>query len=109
MLTSGTIKKNPESQFLIGPDESGKFIRVSIKSIHRKRSPVDTVYAGQSCSFALKKIKRNEVRKGMVIVSTQPTPTAYWQFKADVHILHHPTTIGPKYQAVGEIFGISLF
>ncbi|KAF1745573.1 hypothetical protein MXB_2888, partial [Myxobolus squamalis] len=90
MLTSGTIKKNPESQFLIGPDESGKFIRVSIKSIHRKRSPVDI-------------IKRTEVRKGMVIVSTQPTPTAYWQFKAVIHILHHPTTIGPKYQAVVNV------
>jgi GTPase len=47
-------------------DGFGHFNLVAVKSIHTNCMPVDEVFAGQSCSFALKKVKRKDVRKGMV-------------------------------------------
>ena len=29
-------------------------------------------------------------------------PTACWEFEGEILVLHHPTTISPKYQAMGE-------
>ncbi|XP_065319409.1 GTP-binding protein 1-like [Gordionus sp. m RMFG-2023] len=86
--------------FLLGPDRSGNFNPVNIRSIHRKRMPVEKVSAGQSASMALKKVRKNDVRKGMVLVSPAIQPKSYWEFNANVLILHHPTTIKPKYQAM---------
>jgi len=37
-----------------------------VKSIHRKRVQVPVASAGQSASFALKKVKRAMIKKGMV-------------------------------------------
>jgi len=41
---------------LLGPDSTGQFQSIVIKSIHRKRMPVREVKAGQTASFALKKV-----------------------------------------------------
>lgn len=38
------------------------------------RAPVTTADAGQCVSFALKRVKRDTVRKGMVIVSKNEAP-----------------------------------
>jgi GTPase len=53
---------------LLGPDSLGAFVPTVIKSIHRKRVNVPCALAGQGASFALKKIKRAGLRKGMVMV-----------------------------------------
>ena len=47
-------------------------------------------------------IKRNQIRKGMVMVDPSLNPTACWEFEGDILVLHHPTTISTKYQAMGE-------
>ena len=60
-LVSGKVKAG--DTMLMGPDSMGKFEQVHIKSIHRKRLPVQEVVAGQAAAFALKKIKKNQVRK----------------------------------------------
>ena len=52
----------------MGPDSMGKFEQVHIKSIHRKRLPVQEVVAGQAAAFALKKIKKNQVRKNGLVI-----------------------------------------
>lgn len=52
----------------IGPDSLGHFTPTAIRSIERKRIRVPAASAGQSVSFALKKVKRKDVRKGMVIL-----------------------------------------
>jgi len=41
---------------LLGPDSTGQFQSIVIKSIHRKRMTVREVKAGQTASFALKKV-----------------------------------------------------
>ncbi|XP_078286684.1 GTP-binding protein 1 isoform X3 [Rhinoraja longicauda] len=85
---------------LLGPDPLGTFIPIAVKSIHRKRMPVREVRGGQTASFALKKIKRSSIRKGMVMVSPKLNPQASWEFEGEILVLHHPTTISPRYQAM---------
>ncbi|KAK4020155.1 GTP-binding protein 1 [Daphnia magna] len=94
----GTIRLN--DTLLLGPDPVGQFIPIAIKSIHRKRMPVKEVRGGQTASFALKKIKRSQIRKGMVLVSPLLNPTASWEFEGEILVLHHPTTISTRYQAM---------
>ena len=59
---------------LIGPDSLGQFTTTHIRSIERKRIPVPLCSAGQSASFALKRVRRKEVRKGMVVLPKLETP-----------------------------------
>ncbi|XP_061604658.1 GTP-binding protein 1 isoform X2 [Phyllopteryx taeniolatus] len=94
----GLIRLN--DTMLLGPDPLGSFIPIAVKSIHRKRMPVKEVRGGQTASFALKKIKRSTIRKGMVMVSSRLNPQATWEFEAEILVLHHPTTISPRYQAM---------
>lgn len=97
-LLGGVIHQG--DNLLIGPDELGHFHNCQIKSIQRKRinSPVTT--AGQSSSLALKKVKRSNLRKGMVLVSKDSNPVAHWEFEAEILILYHSSTIAPNYQAM---------
>ena len=37
----------------------------------------------------------------MVLVSPLLTPTASWEFEGEILVLHHPTTISTRYQAMG--------
>lgn len=85
---------------LLGPDALGHFTPIAIKSIHRKRMNVGEVRGGQTASFALKKIKRSQIRKGMVLVSPELNPKACWEFDGEIVVLHHPTTISSRYQAM---------
>ena len=54
--------------------------------------------SGQTGTFALKKIKRKDIRKGMVMVHAQLKPRAVMEFEAEIVVLHHPSTITLKYQ-----------
>lgn len=69
---------------LVGPDSLGQFTTTTIKSIERKRIQVNACFAGQSGSFALKRVRRKEVRKGMVVLKKldQP-PKVYREFVAE--------------------------
>lgn len=94
----GTIKLN--DVLMLGPNAVGSFVPITIKSIHRKRMNVERVRCGQTASFALKKIKRAYLRKGMVMVSPELKPQACWEFEGEILVLHHPTTISARYQAM---------
>merc|ERR1711936_161889 len=97
-LLRGMIKLN--DTLMMGPDALGHFHPIAIKSIHRKRMPVSEVRSGQTASFALKKIKRSQIRKGMVMVSAAVEPQCCYEFEGEILVLHHPTTISTKYQAM---------
>lgn len=104
-VVSGTTLKGVvhlNETLLLGPDPLGRFQSVQIKSIHRKRMPVKQVHAGQTASFALKKqVKRSDIRKGMVLLSQSiGDPQSCWEFEGEILVLHHPTTISPRYQAM---------
>lgn len=110
-VVSGVVKSgaiHAGDNVLVGPDSLGQFMPTNIRSIERKRIPVSVCTAGQSASFALKKIRRKDVRKGMVVLPKldQP-PKVYREFIAEVLILSHATTIKPKYQAMLHVGPVS--
>uniref|UniRef100_A0A1Y1NEK5 GTP-binding protein 1 n=1 Tax=Photinus pyralis TaxID=7054 RepID=A0A1Y1NEK5_PHOPY len=94
----GVIRVN--DTLALGPDSLGRFQNVSVKSIQRNRLPVEEVRPGQTASFSLKKIKKSQLRKGMVMVSPTLSPQACWEFDSEILVLHHPTTIGIRYQVM---------
>lgn len=98
LTLKGMIRLN--DVLCLGPDSLGHFVNVAIRSIHRKRMPVREVRSGQTASFSLKKIKRSDIRKGMVMLSPVLKPVASWEFEGEILVLHHPTTISPRYQAM---------
>eukprot|EP00873_Tetraselmis_striata_P001174 jgi/Tetstr1/421438/TSEL_012387.t1 len=103
-VVAGTVKRgviHVNSNLMLGPDiGDGSFWTTAVKSVHYKRMPVNQVVAGQTAALALKKVKRSQVRKGMVLVDEKVKPRASWEFDADIAILTHSTTIQPSYQAV---------
>lgn len=103
-MLNGTITTN--DNLFIGPNQLGHFRPIQVKSIHRKRMPVEFASSGQTASLLLRKVKRSDIRKGMVILSNKSKLVAFREFEADVLILHHPTTISVKYQAMVHVGSI---
>ena len=112
-VVSGVVKSgviHAGDTVLVGPDGLGQFTTTSIRSIERKRIPVPAAAAGTSASFALKKVRRKDVRKGMVVLlknDAAPTPAVHREFVAEVLILSHATTIKTKYQAMLHVGPVS--
>ncbi|KAI8902279.1 P-loop containing nucleoside triphosphate hydrolase protein [Globomyces pollinis-pini] len=91
---------------LLGPDSLGNFVPTIVKSIHRKRVNVPCASAGQGASFALKKVKRASIRKGMVMLGKSLEPKAVMEFDAEILVLYHSTTIKERYQAMLHCGGV---
>lgn len=118
-VVSGVVKSgvvHAGDTVLVGPDGLGQFTTTSIRSIERKRIPVPGCSAGQSASFALRRIRRKDVRKGMVVLLAKSEanpnlpvvqPKVYREFVAEVLILSHATTIRTKYQAMLHVGPVS--
>ncbi|CAE6406375.1 unnamed protein product [Rhizoctonia solani] len=99
IINAGAI--NTGDAVLLGPDGNGQWIASSIKSIQRKRANVESADAGQTVSVALKRVRRANVRKGMVLVArTDHPPHAARRFLGQVLILYHNTTMQIGYQAM---------
>ncbi len=100
VVESGMVKEGELVK--IGPTRDGFFVPVKVKSIHYKRVPVHSAFAGQYITLALafpKKYRRFKIRKGHVLTS-KSTPKASWRFKAEVFVLHHPSTIKNGYNSM---------
>lgn len=88
-VVSGVVKGGTVhvgDSVLVGPDSLGNFASTSVRSIERKRIGVPAASAGQSASFALKKVRRKDVRKGMVVlpkIEGAPPPRVYREFVAE--------------------------
>eukprot|EP00928_Gymnodinium_smaydae_P054542 TRINITY_DN38295_c0_g1_i1.p1 TRINITY_DN38295_c0_g1~~TRINITY_DN38295_c0_g1_i1.p1 ORF type:complete len:501 (+),score=106.63 TRINITY_DN38295_c0_g1_i1:87-1589(+) len=104
LMKSGRVR--PNQHMLLGPDKSSQFVPVLVRTIHRKRVQSEVVETGQACSFSLRsldkkvQLKKASFRKGMVLVDPANHPRATFEFKAEVVILHHATTIRMGYQAM---------
>ena len=121
-VVSGVVKSgvvHAGDTVLVGPDSLGQFTSTTIRSIERKRIPVSVCSAGQSASFALRRVRRKDVRKGMVVLpskseagaggasSSVTQPKVHREFVAEVLILSHATTIRTKYQAMLHVGPVS--
>jgi GTPase len=70
-VVSGVVKSgvvHAGDTVLVGPDSLGQFTTTTIRSIERKRIAVPACSAGQSASFALRRVRRKDVRKGRTIM-----------------------------------------
>ncbi|KAH8668485.1 GTP-binding protein 1 [Xylariales sp. PMI_506] len=112
-VVSGIVKSgviHAGDNVWIGPDSNGNFAPTNVRSIQRKRLDVPAASAGQSASFALRKARRKDVRKGMVVlpkVEGQAAPKVTREFIAEVLILSHATTIKTKYQAMLHVGAVA--
>ena len=97
IVISGKYKLG--DKLMLGPNSIGEWTNISARSIHFNRTLVSECQAGQSICFAIPKIKRKDIKKGMVVVDPSIAKSVY-RFKAEVTIIHHHTTITDKFQAV---------
>ncbi len=103
-MVSGTVR--PGQMLQLGPDKTGLFRLVQVRTIHHKRVEVEIAETGQAVCFSISSkdkknpLKRTDFRKGMILVDKDATPQPIFDFEAEVVILHHATTIKPNYQAV---------
>lgn len=104
LLKSGKIETG--QNLFLGPDKYNHFKMVQVKSIHFSRVPVESVFAGQFCCLSLKslkkkeELKKEEIRKGIVLLEAGNLPKSCRGFEAEVAVLHHSSTIKPGYESV---------
>ena len=89
-LISGKIYTN--DKLFVGPDYSGKYYPVTVRSIHIKRVPVLSATSGTYICLALKKIARKMLRIGQVVVSTQEDCKSQIEFCANISVIKSNTT-----------------
>ena len=101
-LTAGIVRKG--DRVMVGP-YNGQFTEVMVKSIHNNfKQLVDFLYSGCSGCFCIKGldkkggIKKENIKRGMHIVSKNSSHFTYRTFEAKIKILHHPTTIKKNYE-----------
>lgn len=105
VVTSGVVSVG--DKMLIGPF-NGVYREIIIKSIHDNFSTnVNQIESGNSGYYNVKcldkkyGLKRNQIKKGMVIIDNKFTQKkCHLEFSAEIQILHHPTTIKINYEPV---------
>jgi GTPase len=97
MLRKGIV--NVGDTICLGPFSDSSYKTVKVKSIHNKFRDVQSAKAGQYICLSLKGITRQEVKKGMVLVTDKPElKIAVKEFWCTIIIHHSPTTIRTVYQ-----------
>jgi GTPase len=92
MIKSGTIKVN--DTLLIGPFYDSSYKTIKVRSIHVNYKNINEAKAGNYVCISLKNVLRREIKKGMILITDDNSmKLAVTQFKAQIHILHSPTTI----------------
>ncbi|MDG7051752.1 MAG: hypothetical protein JRN19_04805 [Nitrososphaerota archaeon] len=87
-------------EMMVGPDTTGNFVTFRVISVHKNRMPIDRAVAGQYITLGMGRIKRDVIRRGMVIVRSTTVVKPVYLFKSEVKILHHPTMISVGYEPV---------
>ncbi len=107
-VVSGTVKSGEISEgdeVYVGPFQDGEFKRVKVQSIEMHYYRIEKAKSGDIVGLALKGVKYNELRRGMVL--SKKLPKAVWEFEADVYVFTHPTLIKKGYEPVVHIETIS--
>lgn len=122
IVLSGTVKRGEikiNDKLLLGP-KNGEFHEVTVKSLHNNfREDISLLSPGISGCINIKAsnsgqkdlINKKNIKKGMVLIGKKiisekkNKPTR--EFYANIHILHHPSTIRKRYEPVVHIGKIS--
>ena len=103
-LVTGSFKINDVLQ--IGPDYTGNFHKVTVRSMESMYMPLKELVPGQTAAVAVRSVNkkfvltRSTFRKGMILLSPEIKVNDYVSrvFEARVVILHHQTTVTVGYQ-----------
>ncbi|XP_041723077.1 GTP-binding protein 2 isoform X1 [Coregonus clupeaformis] len=93
-------------QLVVGPTDSGQFLKLTVCSIQRNRSACRVLRAGQAATLALDTFDRSLLRKGMVMVSPEMNPTICWLFEAEIVLLFHAKTFHKGFQVTVHVGNI---
>jgi elongation factor 1-alpha len=102
-IKSGEIREGEE--VYVGPFQNGEFMRVKAQSIEMHYYRVDRAKSGDIVGIALKGVRYEELRRGMVLSRT--IPDSVWEFDAEVYVFTHPTLIKRGYEPVVHLETIS--
>ena len=98
-VVSGFCKSGKVSvgdDVFIGPYSDGSFKKTQVKTIELNRCRVESAGVGYSFTVALRKITKDEIRKGMVLTTAnKKTSTG---FDAEILVLNHASTIEKGYK-----------
>ncbi|XP_078491604.1 GTP-binding protein 2 [Ciona intestinalis] len=101
-LSHGVITE--QNNLIIGPNTEGRYLPVTVTTIQRNRAPCRVVRAGQAASLSLIDIDKDDIRKGMVLVSPELKPSCCIEFEATVFLLYHPTSaLCPGFQTTVHV------
>ncbi len=115
LIVSGIVNKGrlvSQTKCYLGPDSEGKFKIVEIVNIHCKKIAVKNAYKGQYCSIYIKsefetaelELKKENVRKGMVLLDINSIPSSVRMFEAELWAIDGSAKIVKyKYQPVLNI------
>jgi elongation factor 1-alpha len=109
-VASGTIQSGQVEagdDLLLGPMGDGTFREVEVRSIEMHYHRVDEATAGRIVGIALKGIREEAIKRGMVLLPRDADPNPVREFEAEVMVLNHPTRIGDGYEPVVHLETIS--
>jgi len=96
-VKSGSCRVN--DNIIIGPNKSGQYLKGSVKSIYYIYHPTDVAKEGQMCTFALSKIGKCSLSRGMLLLSQESNPSTVRTFSAKIKIVgRHSTAIKIGYE-----------
>ena len=105
-VVSGTIRQgkvNKGDKLLLGPDGSGRFIEVGVKTMEMHHYKKDHAEAGEVVGISITGVDMDDIKRGMILCSSDYEMKAVRDFEADVAILVHPTTIREGYECITHI------
>lgn len=109
-VVSGTViqgKIRSGETLLLGPDKSGRFVKVKTKSIEMHYFRLKEAEAGFVIGIAIKGVSSSKIERGMILCQEKLKPRAVRKFEAEVYVLAHPTKIKSGYEPVFHCYTIS--
>ncbi|HDN74527.1 MAG TPA: GTP-binding protein, partial [Archaeoglobus sp.] len=98
-VKSGILREGDE--VFVGPFNDGNFRKSRVISIEMHHYRIDKAKSGDIIGVALKNVRYDELRRGMVLSRNEPKSVR--EFEADVYVFSHPTLIKPGYEPVLHI------
>lgn len=109
-VVSGTVRQGKVKKgdkLLLGPNSTGRFTSISVRSIEMHYYKKDMAETGEVVGISITGAEVSSIKRGMIISDSKYNPEPVREFEADVAILVHPTTIREGYECITHIETIS--